>query len=189
MIFRIQILYEQLMPATSKQLKKVMADIFDRYGAEITVKTADAVKNLAFEYETIASISTAKDDYPTYDEIDDFIAEGDAKTALIQKQYNEGLVTDDERYKHLVGKMLILPLVHREIPVIADDYVETDFGTGVVKITPAHDPNDYEVGLRHDLPIINVMMNCLILRRNVRSIRSCQLFRSATTTKRIISMQ
>ncbi len=64
---------------------------------------------------------------------------------------------DDERYKSLVGKMLILPIVHREIPVIADSYVETDFGTGVVKITPAHDPNDFEVGLRHNLPVINVM--------------------------------
>ena len=63
----------------------------------------------------------------------------------------------DERYKDLVGKTLILPIVHREIPIIADDYVEPDFGTGVVKITPAHDPNDFEVGLRHNLEIINVM--------------------------------
>lgn len=64
---------------------------------------------------------------------------------------------NDERYKDLVGKTLILPIVHREIPIVADDYVEMDFGTGVVKITPAHDPNDFEVGLRHKLPIINVM--------------------------------
>ncbi|MCD8219849.1 MAG: valine--tRNA ligase [Ruminococcus sp.] len=64
---------------------------------------------------------------------------------------------NDERYQHLVGKTLILPLVHREIPIVADDYVEMDFGTGVVKITPAHDPNDFEVGLRHHLDIINVM--------------------------------
>ncbi len=64
---------------------------------------------------------------------------------------------NDERYKDAVGKILILPLVGREIPVVADDYVEQDFGTGVVKITPAHDPNDFEVGLRHNLPIINVM--------------------------------
>ncbi len=64
---------------------------------------------------------------------------------------------NDERYKDVVGKTLILPLVHREIPVIADDYVEMDFGTGVVKITPAHDPNDFEVGLRHDLPILTCM--------------------------------
>lgn len=64
---------------------------------------------------------------------------------------------NDERYKDLVGKTLILPIVHREIPVVADDYVEMDFGTGVVKITPAHDPNDFEVGLRHNLPVINCM--------------------------------
>ena len=63
---------------------------------------------------------------------------------------------DDERYKDIVGKTLMLPLMNREIPVIADEYVETDFGTGVVKITPAHDPNDFEVGLRHNLPVINV---------------------------------
>ena len=64
---------------------------------------------------------------------------------------------EDERYKHLVGKNVILPLVNKEIPIVADEYVEMDFGTGVVKITPAHDPNDFEVGLRHNLPVINVM--------------------------------
>ncbi len=63
----------------------------------------------------------------------------------------------DERYKAFVGKTLVLPLMNREIPVVADDYVDMEFGTGVVKITPAHDPNDFEVGLRHALPIINVM--------------------------------
>ncbi|MEA5084186.1 MAG: valine--tRNA ligase [Lachnospiraceae bacterium] len=64
---------------------------------------------------------------------------------------------EDERYQHLIGKTCILPLVGREIPIIADKYVEKDFGTGVVKITPAHDPNDFEVGVRHNLPRINVM--------------------------------
>ena len=64
---------------------------------------------------------------------------------------------DDERYKDLVGKMLILPLVGREIPVIADEYVDKDFGTGCVKITPAHDPNDFEVGKRHNLEVIKVL--------------------------------
>jgi len=64
---------------------------------------------------------------------------------------------NDDRYRNMVGKMLILPLVGREIPVIADDYVEMDFGTGVVKITPAHDPNDFEVGQRHNLEVINCM--------------------------------
>lgn len=64
---------------------------------------------------------------------------------------------NDDRYKHLIGKMLVLPLFGREIPVIGDEYVDMEFGTGVVKITPAHDPNDFEVGLRHNLEIINVM--------------------------------
>ncbi|MBQ7900785.1 MAG: class I tRNA ligase family protein, partial [Clostridia bacterium] len=64
---------------------------------------------------------------------------------------------EDERYKDLVGKTLILPLVGREIPVVADEYVDKDFGTGCVKITPAHDPNDFEVGMRHNLEQIKVM--------------------------------
>ena len=73
---------------------------------------------------------------------------------------------DDERYKDLVGKTVILPLVNKEIPIVADSYVEMDFGTGVVKITPAHDPNDFEVGLRHNLPIINVFTDGAIINEN-----------------------
>ena len=64
---------------------------------------------------------------------------------------------DDDRYKDLIGNKVILPLVNKEIPIIADDYVDSEFGTGAVKITPAHDPNDFEVGRRHDLPEINIM--------------------------------
>jgi len=73
---------------------------------------------------------------------------------------------DDERYKSLVGKNVILPLVGREIPIVADEYVEMDFGTGVVKITPAHDPNDFEVGQRHNLPVINVMTDDAVINEN-----------------------
>ncbi len=72
----------------------------------------------------------------------------------------------DERYKDIVGKNVILPIVNRAIPVVADEYVEMDFGTGVVKITPAHDPNDFEVGLRHNLPIINVMDEHAVINEN-----------------------
>ncbi len=64
---------------------------------------------------------------------------------------------EDERYTHLHGKSVLLPLVNREIPIVCDEYVDREFGTGVVKITPAHDPNDFEVGVRHQLPIIKVM--------------------------------
>lgn len=73
---------------------------------------------------------------------------------------------EDERYKHLVGKMVVLPLVNREIPIIADEYVEKDFGTGAVKITPSHDPNDFEVGLRHNLPQIRVMNDDATMNEN-----------------------
>ena len=73
---------------------------------------------------------------------------------------------DDERYTHLIGETVILPLMNREIPVIADTYVEMEFGTGVVKITPAHDPNDFEVGLRHDLPVIDIMNDDATMNKN-----------------------
>ncbi len=73
---------------------------------------------------------------------------------------------EDSRYKHLIGKTLILPLVGREIPVIADSYVDKDFGTGCVKITPAHDPNDFEVGRRHKLKEINVMNDDATINQN-----------------------
>src|SRR5712671_3672414 len=64
---------------------------------------------------------------------------------------------EDERYKHLIGKRVLLPLMEREIPIVADEIVDREFGTGAVKITPAHDPNDFEVGRRHGLPEIDVM--------------------------------
>ena len=70
---------------------------------------------------------------------------------------------DDERYKDIIGKTVTLPFMNREIPVVADEYVEMDFGTGVVKITPAHDPNDFEVGLRHNLPVINIMTDQAVI--------------------------
>ncbi len=73
---------------------------------------------------------------------------------------------DDERYKHLIGKSVMLPLMNRVIPIVTDTYVDMEFGTGVVKITPAHDPNDFEVGKRHNLPIINVMNDDATINKN-----------------------
>ncbi len=72
----------------------------------------------------------------------------------------------DDRYKHLIGRKVMLPLVNREIPIVADSYVDMEFGTGVVKITPAHDPNDFEVGKRHDLPEINIMNDDATINKN-----------------------
>ena len=73
---------------------------------------------------------------------------------------------DDDRYKDLIGKKLLLPIVNRELPVIADSYVDMEFGTGVVKITPAHDPNDFEVGKRHNLPEINILNDDATINKN-----------------------
>jgi len=73
---------------------------------------------------------------------------------------------NDEKYKDIVGKMLILPLINKQIPIVSDDYVELGFGTGAVKITPAHDPNDFELGKRHNLPVIRIMDDHGIINEN-----------------------
>ena len=73
---------------------------------------------------------------------------------------------DDDRYKNIIGRKVMLPIVNREIPIVADSYVDMEFGTGVVKITPAHDPNDFEVGKRHNLPVINIMNDDATINEN-----------------------
>ena len=107
-----RVFFNEILPAdfpydnniqSKKQLKKVLAQIFDLYGAEETAKTADRMKGLAFRFATIAAVSTGKDDYVHFEEISEFVAEGDAKTALISDQYDQGLITDDERYNLTVG--------------------------------------------------------------------------------------
>lgn len=88
---------------SKKQLKKVLAQIFQQYGAVETAKTADRMKGLAFRFATIAAVSTGKDDYINFEEISEFVAEGDAKAALISDQYDQGLITDSERYSLTVA--------------------------------------------------------------------------------------
>ncbi|HEY9644414.1 MAG TPA: valine--tRNA ligase [Coleofasciculaceae cyanobacterium] len=83
---------------------------------------------------------------------------------------------EDERYTHLVGKTLTLPLMNREIPIIADAYVDASFGTGCVKVTPAHDPNDFEMGKRHNLPMINIMNKDGTLNENAGDFRGQDRF-------------
>lgn len=86
---------------------------------------------------------------------DDFVVVATSRPETLLGDTAVAVNPDDERYAHLKGKYVILPISNKRIPVVFDNYVEKDFGTGVVKITPAHDPNDYEVGLRHNLPIVN----------------------------------
>ena len=83
----------------SKHLKKVMADILDQFGADAAVEAADAIKDLSFKYETIAGVSTSKDDYPDYPEVEPLLAEGEGKAAMISQQFDDGLITEDERYR------------------------------------------------------------------------------------------
>jgi DNA-directed RNA polymerase subunit beta' len=107
-----RVFFNEILPAdypydnnvqNKKQLKKVLANIFNDYDAETTAQTADRMKGLAFRFATIAAVSTGKDDYLHFTEIADFVAEGDAKTALISDQFDQGLITDEERYSLTVG--------------------------------------------------------------------------------------
>ncbi|MBR6682486.1 MAG: valine--tRNA ligase [Clostridia bacterium] len=95
--------------------------------------------------------------YPVKDSEGEYVTIATTRPETLLGDTAVAVHPDDERYKHLVGKTLILPLVNREIPVIADEYVAMDFGTGCVKITPCHDPNDFEVGTRHGLENIQVI--------------------------------
>jgi valyl-tRNA synthetase len=95
--------------------------------------------------------------YPVAGQPDAFVEIATTRPETLPGDTAVAVNPKDERYTHLHGKYVILPLSNREIPVVVDDYVERDFGTGVVKITPAHDPNDFFVGQRHDLPALNIM--------------------------------
>ena len=94
--------------------------------------------------------------YPIKDS-DEYLVVATTRPETLLGDTGVAVGVDDERYKHLVGKHVVLPLVGREIPIFEDSYVEKEFGTGAVKVTPAHDPNDFEMGVRHNLPIIKVM--------------------------------
>ncbi len=95
--------------------------------------------------------------YPVKDSEGEYVTVATTRPETMMGDTAVAVHPDDERYAHLIGKMLVLPIMNREIPVVADEYVEKDFGTGCVKITPAHDPNDFLVGQRHNLEMIRVM--------------------------------
>lgn len=94
--------------------------------------------------------------YPTLDKVDEIIV-ATTRPETMLGDMAVAVHPDDERYKHLIGSRVLLPLTDREIPIIADEYVDKDFGTGAVKITPSHDPNDFEISKRHDLPLLQVI--------------------------------
>ncbi|MCB0491113.1 MAG: valine--tRNA ligase [Cyclobacteriaceae bacterium] len=95
--------------------------------------------------------------YKVKDTEDDWVIIATQRPETIMGDVAIAVNPTDERYKHLIGKKVLVPFIHREIPVIADDYVDKEFGTGCLKVTPAHDVNDYEIGLRHHLPVIDTI--------------------------------
>jgi len=95
--------------------------------------------------------------YPLADQPDEYVTVATTRPETMLGDTAVAVHPEDERYQHLVGHTVLLPLVERQIPVIADEYVDPEFGSGCVKITPAHDFNDYEIGRRHDLPMVNVL--------------------------------
>lgn len=109
--------------------------------------------------------------YPIVGAVDQFVELATTRPETLLGDTAIAVNPNDERYQSLVGQKVLVPLVNREVPIIADNYVEQDFGTGVVKITPAHDPNDFEVGQRHNLPIINVMDEQAIMNENAGQYR------------------
>lgn len=146
----------------SKAVRKVFVQLYeenliyrDHYIINWCPRCHTALSDIEVEHEDISG----KLWYVKYriDESDEYIIVATTRPETILGDTAVAVNPADERFKHLVGLTAILPVLERPIPIIADDYVDPEFGTGVVKITPAHDPNDFEVGKRHSLPEINVM--------------------------------
>lgn len=155
----------------SKAVQEVFLKLYEKgliyKGERITnwcPKCNTSISDIEVEYEEQAG-HFWHIKYPVKDS-DEFVIVATTRPETMLGDTAVAVNPEDERYTHLVGKTLILPLVNKEIPVIADSYVDKEFGTGCVKITPAHDPNDYEVGLRHDLPQIRVMDDNAIMNDN-----------------------
>ncbi len=146
----------------SKAVRKTFIDLYNKgliyRGYRISnfcPKCATALSDAEVEYkEKDGSFWHIR--YPVKDS-DEYVTVATTRPETMLGDTAVAVHPEDERYAHLIGKTLILPLVGREIPVVADEYVEKEFGTGCVKITPCHDPNDFEVGKRHDLEMITVI--------------------------------
>ncbi|MGB7605250.1 MAG: valine--tRNA ligase [Lutisporaceae bacterium] len=146
----------------SKAVQDVFVDYYEQgliYRGERIINWCPNCKTTISDIETIYENKQGNFwhiKYPVKDS-DEFIEIATTRPETMLGDTAVAVNPKDERYMHLVGKTLILPLMNKEIPIIADDYVELEFGTGAVKITPAHDPNDFAVGMRHNLPMLKIM--------------------------------
>lgn len=155
----------------SKAVEAVFLKLYDKgliyKGERITnwcPKCNTSISDIEVEYEEQAG-HFWHIKYPVKDS-EEFVVIATTRPETLLGDTAVAVNPEDERYTHLVGKTLNLPLVNKEIPVIADSYVDKEFGTGCVKITPAHDPNDFEVGLRHNLPQVRIMDDNAIMNDN-----------------------
>ncbi len=150
-------------PKLSKAVRAIFVKLYEEgliYRGERLVNWDPALKTAISddEIESIEMNATLWTfNYPIDGLKDEFISIATTRPETMLGDTAVAVNPDDERYKHLVGKMVRLPFTDRLIPIIADSYVSSEFGTGCVKITPAHDPNDFEMGKRHKLPMINIM--------------------------------
>ncbi len=158
--------WDDLVFTLDEKVIKTVYGTFKRLWDDGLIYRGERIVNYSTKYQTsYADIEVEhkvekgklwKIAYPTYDRVGEIII----ATTRPETMFGDMAVAvnpNDERYKHLIGTRVLLPLTDREIPIIADDYVDPDFGTGAVKITPAHDPNDFEVGKRHDLDRLQVI--------------------------------
>ncbi len=158
--------WEHLVFTLDKKVIKTVYATFKKLWDEGLIYRGERIVNYSTKYQTsYADIEVDhktekgtlwKIAYPTLDHIGEIVIATTRPETLLGDTAI-AVHPDDERYKHLIGGRVLLPLVDREIPIIADEYVDPAFGTGAVKITPAHDPNDFEVGQRHNLPRIQVI--------------------------------
>ena len=159
-----------------EKLSKVVVDVFVRLYEEGLIYRGKRLVNWDPKLQSAVSdleVESEEDNghlweirYPAADGLEGVVVATTRPETLFGDQA-VAVHPEDERYKHLVGKMLKLPLTDREIPVIADEYVDREFGSGCVKITPAHDFNDFEVGRRHNLPMLNVLTKTATMNENV----------------------
>ncbi len=150
-------------PGPQKAVRRVFKTLFD----EGLIYRAERIVNWCPGSQTVISdleVEMEEEDgflwhikYPVKGEAGSFVTVATTRPETMLGDSGVAVNPQDERYKNLVGKMLILPLMDREIPIVADEAVEKEFGTGAVKVTPGHDPLDFEIGHRHNLPVINIM--------------------------------
>lgn len=152
-----------MSPQLSKAVRRIFVDLFNKgliYRGERLVNWDPVLKTAISDDEVVNEDVNGKLWYYRY-HLEGNPEEGvTIATTRPETMFGDTAVAvnpEDERYRHLIGKRVVVPFVERAIPVIADEYVKSDYGSGCVKITPAHDPNDFDMGKRHDLPFINVM--------------------------------